>query len=147
MGTRGLALALLAAALLLQTLLSAASEAEGLVRIALKKRPIDRNSRATTGLSRSEEQPLLTGVNTICSEEGGDILHSDGNDNVQSFLYPFYVSTGTPAAIQYGTGSIAGYFSKDSVIVGDLVVKDQTSSAFLETVVSFFLWENTAVWK
>ncbi|KAI4996689.1 hypothetical protein ZWY2020_052031 [Hordeum vulgare] len=59
---------------LLQTLLSAASEAEGLVRIALKKRPIDRNSRAATGLSRSEEQHLLTGVNTLSSEEGGDIL-------------------------------------------------------------------------
>ncbi|KAE8798973.1 Phytepsin [Hordeum vulgare] len=54
---------------------------------------------------------------------------------------------GKPAAIQYDTGSIAGYFSEDSVTVGDLVVKDQTSSAFLETVVSFCLWENTAVWK
>ncbi|KAE8772278.1 Phytepsin [Hordeum vulgare] len=74
MGTRGLTLALFATALLLQTLLSAASEAEGLVRIALKKRPIDRNSRAATGLSRSEEQSLLTGVNTLSSEEGGDIL-------------------------------------------------------------------------
>ncbi|KAI4995771.1 hypothetical protein ZWY2020_037819 [Hordeum vulgare] len=74
MGTRRLALALLAAALLLQTLISEASEAEGLVRIALNKRPIDRNSRTATGLSRSEEEPLLTAVNTLCSEEGGDIL-------------------------------------------------------------------------
>ncbi|KAE8774575.1 Phytepsin [Hordeum vulgare] len=138
MGTRGLALALFAAALLLQTLFSAASEAEGLVRIALKKRPIDRNSRAATGLSRCEEQPLLTGVNTLCSEEGGDIL---------CVLMKLQFKLGKPAAIQYGTGSIAGYFSEDSVTVGDLVVKDQTSSAFLETVVSFCLWENTAVWK
>ncbi|KAI5003081.1 hypothetical protein ZWY2020_027731 [Hordeum vulgare] len=74
MGTRWLALALLVAALLLQTLLPAASEAEGLVRTALKKRPIDRNSRVATGLSHNEEQPLLTGVNTLGSEEEGDIV-------------------------------------------------------------------------
>ncbi|CAD6220742.1 unnamed protein product [Miscanthus lutarioriparius] len=30
-----------------------------------------------------------------------------------------------PAAIQYGTGSIAGFLSEDSVTLGDLVVKDQ----------------------
>ncbi|KAI4973860.1 hypothetical protein ZWY2020_041641 [Hordeum vulgare] len=74
MGTRWLALALLAAALLLQTLLPAASEAEGLVRIALNKRPIDRNNRVATCLSRNEEQPLLTGVNTLGFEEEGDIV-------------------------------------------------------------------------
>ncbi|XP_071706514.1 aspartic proteinase A1-like [Rutidosis leptorrhynchoides] len=36
-----------------------------------------------------------------------------------------YKTDGTPAAIQYGTGSISGYFSEDNVQVGDLVVKDQ----------------------
>ncbi|KAE8808029.1 Phytepsin [Hordeum vulgare] len=85
MGTRGLALALLAAALLPQTLLGAASEAEGLVRIALKKRPIDRNSRVAMGLSRSEEQPLLTGVNTLGSEEEGDIVSLKNYMNVHYF--------------------------------------------------------------
>ncbi|KAE8784687.1 Phytepsin [Hordeum vulgare] len=55
-------------------LLAGVSEAEGLVRIALKKRPIDQNSRVATGLSRNEEQPLLTGVNTLGSEEEGDIV-------------------------------------------------------------------------
>nr|GFC19890.1 aspartic proteinase oryzasin-1-like isoform X3 [Tanacetum cinerariifolium] len=30
-----------------------------------------------------------------------------------------------PAAIQYGSGSISGYFSEDDVLVGDLVVHDQ----------------------
>lgn len=40
-------------------------------------------------------------------------------------LLSLVVSPGKPAAIQYGTGSIAGYFSEDSVTVGDLVVKDQ----------------------
>jgi Eukaryotic aspartyl protease len=38
-------------------------------------------------------------------------------------IYKFF--TGKPAAIQYGTGSIAGFFSQDHVTVGDLVVKDQ----------------------
>ncbi|KAL5773268.1 hypothetical protein ACOSQ2_013192 [Xanthoceras sorbifolium] len=36
-----------------------------------------------------------------------------------------YKRNGEPAAIQYGTGSISGFFSYDSVKVGDLVVKDQ----------------------
>uniref|UniRef100_A0A0E0IGG8 non-specific serine/threonine protein kinase n=1 Tax=Oryza nivara TaxID=4536 RepID=A0A0E0IGG8_ORYNI len=30
-----------------------------------------------------------------------------------------------PAAIQYGNGSVAGFFNEDSVTIGDLVVKDQ----------------------
>ena len=38
------------------------------------------------------------------------------------------MSAGKPAAIQYGTGSIAGFFSEDSVTLGDLVVKDQVSA-------------------
>ena len=32
---------------------------------------------------------------------------------------------GKSAAIHYGTGAIAGFFSNDAVTVGDLVVKDQ----------------------
>ncbi|KAK3188426.1 hypothetical protein Dsin_027987 [Dipteronia sinensis] len=36
-----------------------------------------------------------------------------------------YKKNGESAAIQYGTGSISGFFSYDSVKVGDLVVKDQ----------------------
>ncbi|XVE87750.1 hypothetical protein DITRI_Ditri19aG0012900 [Diplodiscus trichospermus] len=36
-----------------------------------------------------------------------------------------YKKDGKPASIQYGTGSISGYFSYDHVQVGDLVVKDQ----------------------
>ncbi|OMO88966.1 Peptidase A1 [Corchorus olitorius] len=36
-----------------------------------------------------------------------------------------YHKNGTSAAIQYGTGSISGFFSQDSVKVGDLVVKNQ----------------------
>ncbi|XP_004293311.1 PREDICTED: aspartic proteinase A1 [Fragaria vesca subsp. vesca] len=36
-----------------------------------------------------------------------------------------YKKNGKSAAIQYGTGSISGFFSNDNVKVGDLVVKDQ----------------------
>jgi phytepsin len=36
-----------------------------------------------------------------------------------------YKKNGKPADIHYGTGAISGYFSEDSVTVGDLVVKDQ----------------------
>ncbi|OVA09776.1 Peptidase A1 [Macleaya cordata] len=36
-----------------------------------------------------------------------------------------YKKNGKPAAIQYGTGAISGFFSQDNVIVGDLVVKNQ----------------------
>ncbi|PWA73779.1 aspartic peptidase A1 family, Saposin-like protein [Artemisia annua] len=36
-----------------------------------------------------------------------------------------YKLNGQPAAIQYGSGSISGYFSEDDVLVGDLVVRDQ----------------------
>ncbi|KAK2447872.1 aspartic proteinase [Trifolium repens] len=36
-----------------------------------------------------------------------------------------YKPNGTSAAIQYGTGSISGFFSYDNIKVGDIVVKDQ----------------------
>ncbi|CAH9082277.1 unnamed protein product [Cuscuta europaea] len=36
-----------------------------------------------------------------------------------------YKKNGTSAAIQYGSGAISGFFSKDNVQVGDLVVKNQ----------------------
>ncbi|XBJ20623.1 hypothetical protein VPH35_011418 [Triticum aestivum] len=170
MGTRGLAVLLLAA-VLLQALLPA-SEAEGLVRIALKKHAIDRNSRVAKSLSDREEGPLLGGgaANTLRSEEEGDIVSLKNYMNAQYFgeigvgtppqkftvifdtgssnlwvpsakcyfsiacylharykagASSTYKKNGKPAAIQYGTGSIAGYFSEDSVTVGDLVVKDQ----------------------
>ncbi|CAM8887601.1 unnamed protein product [Rhodiola kirilowii] len=36
-----------------------------------------------------------------------------------------YKKNGTEAAIQYGTGAISGFYSSDSVTVGDLVIKNQ----------------------
>jgi hypothetical protein len=38
------------------------------------------------------------------------------------------ITPGKPAAIQYGTGAIAGFFSEDSVKLGDLDVNDQVSA-------------------
>uniref|UniRef100_A0A452ZXY2 Peptidase A1 domain-containing protein n=1 Tax=Aegilops tauschii subsp. strangulata TaxID=200361 RepID=A0A452ZXY2_AEGTS len=169
MGTRRGVAVLLLAAVLLQTLLPA-SEAEGLVRIALKKRPVDRNSRVATSLSDREDLLGGGGANTLRSEEEGDIVSLKNYMNAQYFgeigvgtppqkftvifdtgssnlwvpsakcyfsiacylharykagASSTYKKNGKPAAIQYGTGSIAGYFSEDSVTVGDLVVKDQ----------------------
>jgi phytepsin len=39
-----------------------------------------------------------------------------------------FISPGKPADIHYGTGAISGYFSEDSVTLGDLVVKDQVGA-------------------
>lgn len=42
----------------------------------------------------------------------------------------FLHNAGKSASIHYGTGAISGFFSKDHVKVGDLVVKDQVISVF-----------------
>lgn len=39
--------------------------------------------------------------------------------------YVVFLCEGKSAAIQYGTGSISGFFSQDSVQLGSLIVKDQ----------------------
>jgi phytepsin len=53
-------------------------------------------------------------------------LHS----RYKSSMSSTYKKNGTSAAIRYGTGSIAGFFSKDNVKVGDIVVENQK---FIET--------------
>lgn len=35
--------------------------------------------------------------------------------------------TGKHASIDYGSGSISGYFSEDNIIVGDIVIEDQVN--------------------
>lgn len=40
-------------------------------------------------------------------------------------LYFFKCCSGTTCEIQYGSGSIAGFFSQDNVEVGNLIVEDQ----------------------
>lgn len=41
-----------------------------------------------------------------------------------NIIYQFSLA-GKPASIHYGTGAISGYFSQDSVKVGDVAVKNQ----------------------
>ncbi|KAM0947544.1 putative phytepsin [Dioscorea sansibarensis] len=51
-----------------------------------------------------------------------------------------YTANGKTCKITYGSGSISGYFSKDNVLVGDLVVKDQVFiEATYETALTFLL--------
>jgi phytepsin len=102
MGARGAALALLAAVLLQAAL--PASAAEGLVRIALKKRPVDQNSRVATRLT-AEEGPRLRGANSLGSGDEGDIVALKNYMNAQYFGE---VGVGTPAqkfTVIFDTGS------------------------------------------
>ncbi|XP_039813494.1 aspartic proteinase oryzasin-1-like isoform X3 [Panicum virgatum] len=51
-----------------------------------------------------------------------------------------YKKNGKPASIRYGTGAISGYFSLDSVKIGDVVVKNQDFiEATRETSVTFMV--------
>ncbi|PAN29330.1 hypothetical protein PAHAL_5G217200 [Panicum hallii] len=51
-----------------------------------------------------------------------------------------YKKNGKPASIRYGTGAMSGYFSRDSVKIGDVVVKNQDFiEATRETSVTFMV--------
>ncbi|KAK3132450.1 hypothetical protein QOZ80_6AG0521770 [Eleusine coracana subsp. coracana] len=105
MGTRGVVLVLLAA-VLLQTLLPA-SAAEDLVRIALKKHPIDQNSRVATRLSGEEGRRRmgLCGANSLGSGDEGDIVTLKIYMNAQCYRE---IRVGTAAqnfAVIFDTGS------------------------------------------
>ena len=47
---------------------------------------------------------------------------------------------GKSAEIQYGSGSISGFFSNDAVKVGDLVVKDQVMLSFNLVACYYMVW-------
>ncbi|KAK8923854.1 Aspartic proteinase oryzasin-1 [Platanthera zijinensis] len=167
---------LLAIALLLLLL---PSSAEGLVRVALKKLPLDgRRARGSSsrlgggtplkfrgfgirGSVKDGSDPEIVGLNNyVNAQYYGEIsigtppqkfaaIFDTGSSNlwvpsakcftsVACFFHSkyhsrrssTYIENGKSAAIQYGSGAVAGFLSQDHVSVGDILVKDQI---FIET--------------
>ncbi|XP_020593223.1 phytepsin-like isoform X1 [Phalaenopsis equestris] len=169
---RGIPFVILIVTILILPLILPVS-ADGLTRIALKKRSLDENSRVAARLVNGEVDPLkyggigLRGVldgseediirlkNYMNAQYYGEIgigsppqkftvIFDTGSSNlwvpsakcyfsVACFFHSKYKSSksstyrknGQSAAIQYGTGAVAGFLSQDHITVGDLLVKDQ----------------------
>ncbi|KAL9243497.1 hypothetical protein vseg_017376 [Gypsophila vaccaria] len=168
-----LVIPLLLSTILLPLVLSTSND--GLFRIGLKKRKLDRNSRVAVQLGSKDRKALKSFLPNYLLGDYGDIEGTDivalknymdaqyfgeigigtppqkftvifdtGSSNlwvpsskcyfsIACYFHSFYRSTvsrtykksGERAAIKYGTGAISGFFSKDSVEVGDVVVRDQ----------------------
>ncbi|KAI3769674.1 hypothetical protein L6452_00784 [Arctium lappa] len=93
----------------------------GLVRVGLKKRSVNilnqpgENAGSNYGNARRNY-----GVRGNIRDSDSDIIPLKNYMDAQ-----YFGEIGKSAAIQYGTGSISGFFSQDSVKLGDLVVKEQ----------------------
>ncbi|EMS45559.1 Aspartic proteinase [Triticum urartu] len=150
---------------------------DGLLRINLSKKRLDKetlaaakSARQETNLLRSGDEsrhsPGLSGDDTVPLDNYLDtqyfgeigvgtppqnftVIFDTGSSNlwvpsskcyfsIACYLHHKYKSTksttykknGETCTISYGSGSIAGFFSEDSVLVGELVVKNQK---FIET--------------
>ncbi|KAJ9186052.1 hypothetical protein P3X46_005606 [Hevea brasiliensis] len=142
---------------------------DGLVRISLKKRPLDLDSINAARLARQEGKsgvgrhselhnsdidivPLKNYLDAQYLGEIGigsppqkfTVIFDTGSSNLwipsskchlslacyfhsryKSSRSSTYARNGTTCEIQYGSGSIVGFFSQDNVEVGNLIVKDQ----------------------
>lgn len=142
---------------------------DGLVRISLKKRPLDLESINAARLLRQEgklrvgahsrlhisDMDVVPLKNYLDAQYFGEIgigsppqkftvIFDTGSSNLwipsskchfslacyfhskyKSSRSTTYTRNGTTCEIQYGSGSIAGFFSQDNVEVGNLIVEDQ----------------------
>jgi len=151
---------------------------DGLLRINLSKKRLDKETLAAAKVARQESNllrsdvdgsrrsPGLSGDDTVPLDNYLDtqyygevgvgtppqnftVIFDTGSSNlwvpsskcyfsIACYLHHKYKSTksstytknGETCTISYGSGSIAGFFSEDSVLVGELVVKNQK---FIET--------------
>ncbi|RLM93831.1 aspartic proteinase oryzasin-1-like [Panicum miliaceum] len=150
-------LLILLATALLHALL--APPAEGLVRIPLKKRPADNNGRLHAERRRgflgssNDAAAAAAALNMAEAEEEGDIVALKNYLNAHVYFYIYLIDHYSvvddycsfrafrkSASIRYGTGAMSGYFSRDSVKIGDVVVKNQDFiEATRETSVTFMV--------
>ncbi|OVA16625.1 Peptidase A1 [Macleaya cordata] len=157
---------------LTSSLLVVSDSSDGLLRIGLKKRPLDLRSHVTARISRGKvaeglrnnlgdsDADIVSLKNYMDAQYYGEIgigtppqtftvIFDTGSSNLwvpSSKCYfsiacyfhskykasrsSTYQKNGKTCQINYGSGSISGFFSEDNVQVGDLVVKDQD---FIET--------------
>ncbi|GER44921.1 aspartic protease family protein [Striga asiatica] len=176
MGTRYRAFALFLFLSSLYLSFALTEQNDGLLRIGLKRRKMDKNNRIASQLESKEAQTLRASIrkynfrgklgdaadtdivalkNYMDAQYFGEIgigtppqkftvIFDTGSSNlwvpsskclfsVPCYFHSKYKSSqsstykknGKAAAIQYGTGAISGFFSEDSVKVGDLVVEGQ----------------------
>ncbi|XP_019193047.1 PREDICTED: cyprosin-like [Ipomoea nil] len=157
-------MALLLFLLLSPTVFSVSND--GLIRIGLKKRKLDRINHLAESIGSKEGRyarnyrgdpsaDIIALKNYMNAQYFGDIgigsppqkftvVFDTGSSNlwvpsakcylsIACYFHSKYKSTnsnsykknGTSAAIKYGTGSISGFFSQDSINLGGLIVKDQ----------------------